>query len=489
MKKKHGMILLSLFIIMTSVTLLINKSSYAVESINYCVDTFNGFRGSNEELELIKGLPLPKMTEALMLEENHETIKTNLGQVLSGRFEYLYWDDKVISGQVEKETESPEMGYFLTKLKFSNNEIENNYYQQVLLFWAMDRLDGFEDEYNYTCFWDENDERICTPTDEEEGRWNYIPAKIKTEIKSQPIGTKMLNYLEEWENYINWSLQESKTIEMDQINQDNITYTITDEYIETNLIIPTNKNKPYEKLFDSYQVELSQPFLVVNSNGEEQTSFKSGEGFKIRILIAKIKNNKLDYSINIKGIYTIPSASIYASKLNPQSLGVAEPKEIFLDYLYNGIMLRNCILEHQVTSTMTITDSEQIGTLNIKVIDAETKENLSNAEIVIYDSLGNVVYRKETTDKEISVTLPVGDYTVKQTVTPPNYQARVVEQRVTVTENNTTETVIENVQLVDVPDLGRSTTGIIMVIGGLVLIIGCIIIGTNLRKKDIKIKN
>ena len=100
---------------------------------------------------------------------------------------------------------------------------------------------------------------------------------------------------------------------MDQINSENITYTVTDEYIETNLITPANKNKPYEKLFDSYQVEISEPFEVVNSKGKEQTTFKSGEGFKVRIPTSKIHNNKLDYTINITGIYSIPISRIYNS--------------------------------------------------------------------------------------------------------------------------------------------------------------------------------
>ena len=94
-----------------------------------------------------------------------------------------------------------------------------------------------------------------------------------------------------------------------------------------------------------------------------------------------------------------------------------------------------------------------------------------------------------TTNSEINVTLPIGEYTVKQTITPENYQPIVVQKRVSVTENETTEAVLENIQLLEVPNLGRNTTGIIMIIGGLVLIIGCIIVGVNLRKKDIKTKN
>ena len=50
------------------------------------------------------------------------------------------------------------------------------------------------------------------------------------------------------------------------------------------------------------------------------------------------------------------------------------------------------------------------------------------------------------------------------------------------TENERAEAVLENTQLVDVPDLGRSTTGIIMIIGGLAIIIGTILIAYILKR-------
>ena len=162
---------------------------------------------------------------------------------------------------------------------------------------------------------------------------------------------------------------------------------------------------------------------------------------------------------------------------------------LFRSNLSNSHVTRNCINTNTLDTILSLNYTQQVGNLNIKVIDIETKENLSNAEITIYDSLGNIVYRMNTTNSEINVTLPIGEYTVKQTITPENYQPIVVQKRVSVTENETTEAVLENIQLLEVPNLGRNTTGIIMIIGGLVLIIGCIIVGVNLRKKDIKTKN
>ena len=487
--KKKSPVILSIVIMVISITLLINKSSYAAEPINYCVDFINEVKITGESIDLIEGVSLTTGIEGIVghPDDQPQSVGTLFFSNEDTYSDYI-WDyennNKVwqVAGVGYDGYDSSEIGYLLTQLEFSEDEIENNYYQQVLIFWALDRLAGYEDEYNYIL--DDNLGTVVT-TGDENGIENNIPAAIKSYIKSQPVGTKMLNYLEEWENYVNWNLQENKTMELDQINAEDITYTVTENYLETNLIIPTNKNKPYEKLFNNYQVEVPEPFVVVNSEGEEQTTFNAKEGFKVRIPISKIQNNKLDYTINIKGIYSIPTTRIY-NGWTPRRIENSEQKDILLSKLSNALILKNCITENNEETTMTINYTQQVGNLNIKVIDAETKENLANAEIAIYDSLGNIVYRISTTNSEINVTLPIGDYTVKQTVTPENYQPVVVQKRVSVTGNETTEAVLENIQLIEVPDLGQRVKGILTMIGGIAVIIGGLIIGLNLRKNKKK---
>ena len=132
---------------------------------------------------------------------------------------------------------------------------------------------------------------------------------------------------------------------------------------------------------------------------------------------------------------------------------------------------------------LDINYTEQVGNLNIKVIDVATRENISNAEIEVYDTEGNIVYRVNTTNSEINVTLPVGDYIVKQIVTPENYQPVIVQKRVSVTENETSVAVLENMKLIEVPDLNQKAKGISMILGGLALVIGGILIIRNVRRK------
>lgn len=138
--------------------------------------------------------------------------------------------------------------------------------------------------------------------------------------------------------------------------------------------------------------------------------------------------------------------------------------------------------EEHLNTSLNIEFNQQVGNLDVKVIDASTGDNLSKAEVVIYDNKNNIVYRYETTEKELNIILPVGDYTVKQTVTPPNYEAKTIETRVKVTENNTSEAVLENIPLVSVPDTNK-TSGYMPVVGFIVLIMGILILGVIIKNK------
>ena len=438
MKKKQGLIFLSVLIMITSITLLINKSSYAAaEILNYCPKTVT--LNQTNTLEFIEGIPL-----------SHIEVKGTNGETLNNIAITENRDVEISNQQIlEKDFE-----YQREIPKFSANKEENSYYSQLFYWWMNDI---YSQENNLT---------------EEE----------KELIKNSPNGKKLVEKIEEYERYNNWwnSGDNQSAPMLDEINIDNITYYVTDDYIETSLITP-DCTKDYSYMFTDYEVKVSSPITVVDKNGNEKQEFERGEGFKLRVPLSEVKNGTVNMKAEIIGNTTFNTRATY--QLSSPSTNT------------RALILPLALIDCGESETMQgflpleLNYTEQVGTLNIKVIDAETKENLSNAEITIYDSLGNIVYRMNTTNSEINVTLPIGEYTVKQTITPENYQARVIEQKVTIVENETTEAVLENIQLLEVPNLGRNTTGIIMIIGGLVLVIGCIIVGVNLRKKDIKTKN
>ncbi len=427
MKKKQGLIFLSVLIMITSITLLINKSSYAAaEILNYCPKTVT-LKQTNT-LEFIPGLLL----------SNIEVTGTN-GESLNNIAIQFNRDIEISSQQILKKN----FEYPLEIPKFSDNKEENSYYSQLFLWYMSGTL-----------------------TEEEQ-----------VVIKNSPNGKKLVEKIEEYERYNNWwNSGDDSDGTLDEINTGNITYYVTDDYIETSLITP-DCTKDYSYMFTDYEVKVSSPITVVDKNGNEKQEFERGEGFKLRVPLSEIKNGTVNMKAEIIGNATFNIWGRYyyePSSPSTKTKGLDQPAALI-----------NCGASEtkQVFLPLELNYTEQVGTLNIKVIDAETKENLSNAEITIYDSLGNIVYRMNTTNSEINVTLPIGEYTVKQTITPENYQPIVVQKRVSVTENETTEAVLENIQLLEVPNLGRNTTGMIMIIGGLTIIIGTVLIVYILKRK------
>lgn len=350
---------------------------------------------------------------------------------------------EILENQVlEKTVENPAL-----IPKFSDNKEENSYYSQ-LFFWWMNDID-FQS--------------------------NNLTEEEKELIKNSPNGKKIAEKIEEYERYSNWwNSDDYSTPVLDDINTDNITYYVTDDYIETSLIIP-DCTKDYSYIFTDYQVV--SPMIVTDEYGNLKTEFQRGEGFKLRVPLSEVKNGTMNFQAKIIGNSTFDIWASYAYSKSGKTTKVIQP-----------VVMINCGESSTETNleTIELNYTEQVGNLNIKVIDAETKENLANAEITIYDSLGNIVYRISTTNSEINVTLPVGNYTVKQTVTPENYQPVVIQKRVSVTENETTKAVLENIQLIEVPNLGQRVKGILTMISGIAVIIGGLIIGLNLRKNKKK---
>ena len=430
MKKKYGITILSVLIIIISTILLINKQSYStISGTNYCPEEVIVTK-SEDNLELIEGIPLPKSLE----------VKTPSGDILDNTALIIPRSDDAYGKLGEKGYEG------LTEIPtFNNNKEENRYYQQLFLWWMRDASN-------------------------QEDR--YLTKKEKEQIKNSSNGKVVAEKIEEFEKFLAWndSLTEEPKLTLEEINTKDITYYATNDYIETNLITP-NCSKDYTYLFTDYEVKTTSPVIVVDEKGKEKTSFQKGEGFKLRIPISEIKNNEINFQAEIIGKSTFDIWSQYYTS-GVVNRGAA-----------SNIYLINCgkSKSEDAFESININYSIEVGTLNTKVIDAESKKELKDAEVVIYGQAGNIVYRYKTTGSTLNITLPVGEYTVKQIITPPNYQARVVEQKVTVTENRETDAVLENVQLIEVPDTNK-TAGILPIIGLIILTGGMLTITIMLKK-------
>ena len=433
MRKKQGIIILSAFFIIIATILLINKPSYAAAGIatNYCPEEIY-IKESTETLSLVPNITLPKN---LNITNTSGTSLENTAIIYS-RDTTLADSKYVRVAELVSETIPT----------FTSNPTENRYYQQLFAWWLDD-------------IWTNGDYNL---TKEE-----------KEAIKASENGKKVAEKIEEYQEYINGT---SPPI-LDEIDTSKITYTVTNDYIETSLITP-NCTNDYSYMFTNYQVEVPSQVIVVDKNGKEQKEFVRGEGFKLRIPISSIKNNQASFQATIIGKFTFDIWGKYeiseeSTTQSTRGIGIS-----------SSVILVNCGKQEELGEfeELSFNYTEEVGNLEIQVIDAETKENLIDAEIVIYDQAGNIVYRYKTTESKINVTLPVGTYTIKQIVTPPNYQARETTLTLDVTKDQKAVAVLENVQLISVPNTLKTTTTITM-IGIIVVLVGVAIILSIITKR------
>ena len=440
MRKKQGIIILSAFFIIISTILLINKPSYAAVSpgTNYCPEEIF-VKASTETLSLVPNITLPK----------NLNITNTSGTSLENTAITYSRDTMITDSKYEKVYES---NYLIPT--FTSNPTENRYYQQLFAWWVDDIRN--EDDYNLT-------------------------KEEKEAIKVSENGKKVAEKLEEYQKYNDWIYSdEADNISvptLDEIDTSKITYTVTNDYIETSLITP-DCTKDYSYIFTNYQVEVPSQVIVVDKNGKEQKEFVRGEGFKLRIPISSIKNNQASFQATIIGKFTFDIWGKYeiseeSTTQSTRGIGIS-----------SSVILVNCGKQEELGEfeELSFNYTEEVGNLEIQVIDAETKENLIDAEIVIYDQAGNIVYRYKTTESKINVTLPVGTYTIKQIVTPPNYQARETTITLDVTKDQKAVAVLENVQLISVPNTLKTTTTITM-IGIIVVLVGVAIILSIITKR------
>lgn len=436
MKKKYAIITLSLLLVVASTILLINKSSYAANTtINNC-PTIITANTSSDTLTLIEygdtKITLPKIEITVDGERwNTATIGVDRN-----------------TGTIRNQDYRKENELVFPLPTFSNDQYENAYYTQVFMWYMNDLMNSS----------------------------NYLTVKEKEAIENSNNGKKIIATAEEYEKYGNWisSVEGLPVLTLDNIDTSKITYYVTNDYIETNLITP-EAPEDYAYVFTNYTVEVTSPNTVVDENGNEKTDFQKGEGFKLRIPLSEIKNNEIKFEAKIIGRGEFKIWGEYV---------IAKPKSTTSRRLVSPILAMDCG-KTEVTDTfetLNLNYTQQVGTLKIQVIDAESKEGLKDAEVVISDQMGNIVYRYKTTGNELNITLPVGEYTVKQIVTPPNYEARVVEQKISITQNREADAVLENIQLIEVPDTSKTATTI-SVISGLIILVGGIMIIMSIMRK------
>ena len=532
--KKYKLIIVAVLLFVVAGLLVINKESYARKPASYdlCPERIVAITADKEEVYV--------ESENNKVDLPYGRIYTKFMPVSSFLSDYRLFlttshiNDKYIgknNGKAHQEygmntaslnksyMSSVLLSYLINDTHFSDDENEDDHFKQLLVLWAMDRLANFSDDKNYiiptretsyqsmeTEFADLEDQVMELPKEESyqdkyniyrgwwyedednyayEYRWKYLNALSagdKELLKNSKYGDKMLSYLDTWEDYVNWYL-DGQNVELDSITQNDISYYVTNDYVETKLITPKSTGKVYSDKFASYTVEVSSPMIVLDINGNEKKEFKAGEGFKVRIPLSEIRDKTINYSIKVKGNFEFKELLIYSLLRNPERYEMPSDSQVYLyQLLSTSAVTRNCSTTKTLKDDIELNFTQKVGDLNIKVIDTSTGNNLSKATVQIEDAKGNIVYRYETSEKDFNVTLPTGNYLVKQTVTPPNYEAITIQLRVSVEENGESSVVLENAPLVNVPDTNMNSY-LFIIVGGLIAVAGGIIFGITFRKR------
>lgn len=161
----------------------------------------------------------------------------------------------------------------LTVPSGQTTETMNYYLAQVAIWYYIDVVNGTD--YNFT-------------------------ADEKQTINDSTYGTIINNLVTGAQAY----QDNSSTDSYITVNEDNISYSIIGDYIETSLITPVGSNSTFE----NYSVQLtdnSSDIEVLDANGNPITGLiNANEGFKIRIPVSATQNNDFNLPITIVGYFS-----------------------------------------------------------------------------------------------------------------------------------------------------------------------------------------
>lgn len=246
---------------------------------------------------------------------------------------------------------------------------------------------------------------------------------------------------------------------LNTIDTSSVTYTMSDEYIETSLI-PVTSNASTN--FINYTVKTNNENIkILNESGIEQTTFTPNERFKLRIPVSEVVDYSINFQVNISGNFRVHNAYFYVDSEEPSR--------------YQRALLGQILTDNK-SDSLSLNYEIPTGKVIISKIDVETGKGLAGAVLSITDKSGKEVYRYETTGADVSLTLPVGAYKITEVSVPDGYSVEVITKDFEVSSNNTTSLVIENTPDIPVPDTSSSIywiygVGTLIVLAGIGLIV------------------
>lgn len=348
----------------------------------------------------------------------------------------------------------------------------NEYLTQIAIWWYIDKVNDCDDSKNYSSKGVES-----TITEDADGNgkydsnknyqyYNNLSALDKKDIKASKYASKI-------DSLVNGALAykgDATTPNITLPSKDSITYTINEDNIITSAITPTSTSES----FSSYTVTTNNDYYIkiLNTNLVEQTTFSKGESFVISAPLLTDDEDKISIDISVEGNFSKKDAFFY------------KPTNTSLQTTVLGV-----INNSKEKANLNLTYQIELGVGAFHKIDAETGEDIKNAVLSIVDSKGNTVNTFETLDAPMYIELPVGNYTVTETKIPDGYSAEKTTYEFEIKKDETTEIVLKNTKLIDVPNT-KANMSYIYVIGTAVVVVGIIfIVIANKSSNDKKKKN
>lgn len=334
----------------------------------------------------------------------------------------------------------------------------NEYLTQIAIWWYIDKVNGCDDSKNYSSkgvestIVEDNDGNGKYDSDKNYQYYNNLSVLDKQAIKASKYASKI-------DSLVNGALAykgDTTTPNITLPTKDNITYTVNGNNIVTNAITPTTTSSS----FSGYTVTVNNSNVkVLNTSLVEQTTFGKGESFIISMPASLATDGKISVDVSVEGNFSKKDAFFYkptSTSLQTTVLGV----------INNSKQKANLNLAYEI----------ELGEGKFRKVDAETGDYVKNATLSIMDSKGTTVSTFETGDKETTITLPVGNYTVTETKVPDGYSAEKTTYEFEIKKGETTEIVLKNTKLIDVPNTKANMTyvygiGIAIVVVGIIFIV------------------
>ena len=311
--KKIGIISCCLIAVLLVVGIFIGpKESYAAGFLQQLPDSFKSGM-SDEGKALISDIYLPNefygvtssgerlsfiycMDRRLGMIGNHTYVKGNSVKTAS-----------VLDGSSDNRTSDyPGLIYILQNDEPTSDSSTNYYITQLAVWWYIDRANGFDDNQNYTSY------DLSSKTTSEDGKfdggnykfYNNLSAADKKAIKADSTYGQIVV------NLVEGAVANENSYLVNNGNQDvivdtnSITYTMTNDYVETSLIRPISSNSSFE----SYTVQINSSVGNVEivdefDNPIASNSISANQGFKLRVPITDVQNENFKVNITIVGYF------------------------------------------------------------------------------------------------------------------------------------------------------------------------------------------